>query len=184
MKKNVGSMLALYPTPACVVGAMVDGKPNWLQVAHVGIIGHDRILISSMKNHFTNKGIRESGALTISLADQAMIPSLDAIGSKSGKKDDKSNIFTWEKAENGAPIPLEAPLTLVCTVRDNYETESFDNFICSIDATLVEEDKLDENDKPDYEKISPVLFEFPTYSYLATGKKLGKCLETVKKADQ
>lgn len=34
--------------------------------------------------------------------------------------------------------------------------------------------------KPDYEKIAPVLFEFPTYSYLATGKKLGTCLATVK----
>ena len=56
MKKNLGPMLALYPTPACVVGAMVDGKPNWLQVAHVGVIGHDRILISSMKNHTPTRG--------------------------------------------------------------------------------------------------------------------------------
>lgn len=181
MKKNLGPMLALYPTPACVVGAMVDGKPNWLQVAHIGIIGHDRILISSMKSHYTNKGIRETGALTVSLADEAMIPALDVVGSRSGAKDDKSTVFSWETAENGAPVPQEAPLTLVCTVQDDYETEAFDNFICSIDATLVEESKLDDKGKPDYEKIAPVLFEFPTYSYLATGKKLGKCLATVKK---
>lgn len=89
MKKNLGSMLALYPTPACVVGAMVDGKPNWLQVAHIGIIGHDRILISSAKGHYTNEGIRATGALTVSLADEAMIPALDVIGSRSGAKDDK-----------------------------------------------------------------------------------------------
>ena len=181
MKKNLGSMLALYPTPACVVGTMVDGKPNWLQVAHIGIIGHDRILISSAKGHYTNKGIRATGALTVSLADEAMIPALDVIGSRSGAKDDKSTVFSWEAAENGAPIPQEAPLTLVCTVQDDYETETFDNFICSIDATLVEEGKLDDAGKPDYEKIAPVLFEFPTYSYLATGKKLGACLATVKK---
>ena len=176
MKKDLGSMLALYPTPACIVGAMVDGKPNWLQVAHIGIIGHDRILISSMKRHYTNKGIHETGVLSISLADQAMLPKLDAAGSASGAKADKSELFAWHAAENGAPVPEEAPLTLVCTVKDNYETDDFDNFICAIDATLVEEDKLDEKGKPDYEKISPVLFEFPTYSYLATGKKLGKCL--------
>lgn len=181
MKRNLGSMLALYPTPACIVGAMVDGKPNWLQVAHVGIIGHDRILVSSMKNHYTNQGIRETGALSISLANAEMIPQLDRIGSTSGAKGDKSEVFAWSAAENGAPVPDEAPLTLVCTVQDNYETDTFDNFICSIDATLVDEDKLDAAGKPDYEKISPVLFEFPTYSYLATGKKLGKCLATVKK---
>lgn len=181
MKKDLGSMLALYPLPACVVGAMVDGKPNWLQVAHVGVIGHDRIMVSSMKNHYTNKGIREAGVLSVSLADADMIPQLDAIGSQSGAKADKSDVFAWHPAENGAPVPEDAPLTLACTVQDVYETETFDNFVCSIDATLVEEDKLTDDGKPDYEKISPVLFEFPTYSYLSTGKKLGKCLATVKK---
>lgn len=181
MKKNLGSMLALYPTPACLVGAMVDGKPNWLQVAHIGIIGHDRILVSSMKNHYTNKGIRETGVLSVCLADEAMIPQLDLVGSTSGARSDKSEAFSWSAADNGAPVPDEAPLTLACSVVDNYETDDFDNFICAIDATLVEQDKLDDVGKPDYEKIAPVLFEFPTYSYLACGKKLGKCLATVKK---
>ena len=32
-------MLALYPTPAVVVGAEVGGKANWLLVAHVGSSG-------------------------------------------------------------------------------------------------------------------------------------------------
>lgn len=176
MKKDLGSMLALYPMPTTIVGAMVDGKPNWLQVAHVGIIGHDRILVSSMKAHYTNKGIRETGVLSISLADESLLEKLDMAGSKSGAKVDKSNLFAWNAAENGAPIPEEAPLTLACTVVDNYETEQFDNFIVKIDATLVEESKLNEDGKPDYEKIAPVLFEFPTYSYFATGKKLGDCL--------
>ena len=34
-KKNLGAVLALYPTPVTVVGAMVAGKPNWMLVAHV-----------------------------------------------------------------------------------------------------------------------------------------------------
>lgn len=36
MKKNIGAALALYPSPVLVVGAMVDGKPNWTLVAHAG----------------------------------------------------------------------------------------------------------------------------------------------------
>ena len=59
MKKNIGSTLALYPTPAVVVGAIVDGKPNWLLVAHLGIIGHDRVMVSMAKAHYTNHGITE-----------------------------------------------------------------------------------------------------------------------------
>ena len=39
MKKNLGSVLALYPTLAVVVGTFVQEKVNWVLVAHVGIIG-------------------------------------------------------------------------------------------------------------------------------------------------
>ena len=60
MRKNIGSVLALYPTPVCVAGTKVDGKTNWLLVAHVGILGHDRLLISCAKAHYTNKGIKKA----------------------------------------------------------------------------------------------------------------------------
>ena len=49
MKKNIGNVLALYPTPTVVVGTEVNGKVNWLLVAHVGIIGHDQIMLSLFK---------------------------------------------------------------------------------------------------------------------------------------
>ena len=63
-KKNLGSKLALYPTPVTVVGAMTDKGPNWLLVAHVGIIGHDRVTISCAKQHYTNQWIRKNGWLS------------------------------------------------------------------------------------------------------------------------
>ena len=36
MKKNIGKSLALYPTPLVVVGTMVNEKPNYVLVGHVG----------------------------------------------------------------------------------------------------------------------------------------------------
>ena len=65
MKKNIGKTLALYPTPLTVVGTMVNGKPNWVLVGHVGIIGHDRILVSLAKAHYTNQGIKETRKLSV-----------------------------------------------------------------------------------------------------------------------
>lgn len=35
MKKDIGKSLALYPTPLAVVGAVVEGKPNWILVGHL-----------------------------------------------------------------------------------------------------------------------------------------------------
>lgn len=46
MKKNIGASLALYPCPAVVIGAMVDGKPSWTLVAHAGTVAHSHLMVS------------------------------------------------------------------------------------------------------------------------------------------
>lgn len=46
MKKNTGAQLALHPSPVIVVGAMVDGKPNWTLAAHAGVMAHSHLMRS------------------------------------------------------------------------------------------------------------------------------------------
>lgn len=89
MKKQIGNELALYPTPLVVVGTMLNGKPNWVLVGHVGIIGHDRVLVSLAKPHYTNQGIRETGRLSINIVDEKLLPLADRAGCISGAKEDK-----------------------------------------------------------------------------------------------
>lgn len=176
-KQNIGSLLALYPKPMTVVGAEVEGKVNWLVVGHTGIIGHDRILLSMSKSHYTNQGIRKSKKLSVSLVSLEMLPKADYVGSVSGASVDKSEVFEYHIGENGTPVIDISPLTMECNVVDIYETEGFDNFICSVVNTYVSPDVLGDNGKPDYTRMKPVLFDFPTYSYLATGEVIGKCLQ-------
>ena len=175
-KKNLGSLLALYPKPMTVVGTKVEGKVNWLLVAHTGIIGHDRILVSMSKRHYSNQGIKELKKLSINLVSREMLPQADYVGSVSGKTVDKSGVFAYHIGENGSPVIDVSPLTMECNVVDIYETEGFDNFICTVVNTYATPDVLDHNGKLDYTRLKPVLFEFPTYSYLATGEVIGKCL--------
>ena len=80
MKKQIGNTLALYPTPLVVVGAMVAGKPNWLLAGHVGIIGHDHVMVSLASAHYTNKGIKASKKLSINLVDEALLAKADHAG--------------------------------------------------------------------------------------------------------
>lgn len=176
-KQNIGNLLALYPKPMTVVGAEVEGKVNWLVVGHTGIIGHDRILLSMSKSHYTNQGIRKSKKLSVSLVSLEMLPKADYVGSVSGASVDKSEVFEYHIGENGTPVIDISPLTMECNVVDIYETEGFDNFICSVVNTYVSPDVLGDNGKPDYTRMKPVLFDFPTYSYLATGEVIGKCLQ-------
>lgn len=174
-KKNIGSLLALYPKPMTVVGAEVNGKVNWLVVGHTGIIGHDRILVSMNKSHYTNQGIKASKKFSINLVSREMLPKADYVGSVSGASVDKSEVFDFHWGENGSPVIDASPLTMECNVVDIYETEGFDNFICSIVNTYAAPEVLDSEGKLDYTRLKPVLFEFPTYSYLATGEVIGKC---------
>ncbi len=176
MKKDLGSVLALYPTPVTVIGAMNEGKPTWTLVAHVGIIGHDRVLVSLAAPHFINHCIKETKKLSINLVDEALLPMAARSGAVSGGKEDKSNLFDYTLSSAGAPIIEKAPLTMVCSVVDVYETPGFESFICTIDSTYVEEEHLDSEGKIDYQSLKPVLFEFPTYQYLRTGDVIGKCL--------
>lgn len=69
-----------------------------------------------------------------------------------------------------------SPLVMECNVVDIYKSDGFDNFICSIANTYAAPEVLDGNGKLDYTRLKPVLFEFPTYSYIATGEIIGKCL--------
>ena len=175
-KQNIGSVLALYPKPMTVIGAEVNGKVNWLVVGHTGIIDHDRILVSMSKSHYTNQGIRESKRLSVNLVSREMLPKSDYVGSVSGASVDKSAVFEYHWGENGTPVIDASPLTMECDVVDIYETKGFDNFVCSIANTYAAPDVLDDKGKLDYTRLKPVLFEFPTYSYLATGEIIGKCL--------
>lgn len=176
MKQNMGAVLALYPTPLVVVGTVVDGKPNWTLVGHLGIIGHDRVMVSMAAPHYSNKGIRENKALSINIVDEAMLKKADHVGCVSGNKEDKSQVFDYSIGEGGAPIIDEAPVAMACTVDDTYETPGFESFICKIAATYADESVLTEDGKINYHVLKPVLFEMPTYEYLKTGEVLGKCM--------
>lgn len=175
-KENIGSLVALYPKPLTVVGAEVNGKVNWLVVGHTGIIGHNRIILSMSDKHYTNKSIHQTERLSINLVSREMLPKADYAGSVSGADTDKSTLFAYHIGENGAPLIDESPLSMECKVVDKFKTDGFDNFICEVAATYVAKDMLNENGRPDYTRLKPVLFEFPTYSYLATGEVIGRCL--------
>lgn len=175
MKKNIGSVTALYPTPVAVVGTMINGKPNWVLVAHIGIPAHDRIMVSLAKPHYTNQGVKETKVLSVNIVDEALLKKADYVGCVSGANTDKSKVFDFIIGETGAPMINESKLTMECVVEDVYETKTFENFILEIKHTYAEEEILNDAGKIDYSKFKPVLFEMPGYTYLKTGETIARC---------
>ncbi len=179
--KNLGSVLALYPTPLVVVGTLIDGKPTWTLVGHLGIMGHDHVMVSLAKPHYINAGIIKNKVLSVNIVDEALLEKADYVGCVSGSKVDKSEVFDYVVGAKGAPVITNSPLVMECVVDDNYETKGFDNFILTIANTYADEKILDDNGKIDYDKLKPILFEMPTYHYLKTGDIVGKCMSFGKK---
>ena len=131
------------PAPLVVIGAMVDGKPNWLIAGHVGIIGHDHVMVSLAKPHYTNKGIRETKKLSINIVTEDFLPLADRAGCVSGAKKDKSGLLECTVTEAGVPTVAASPVVMECSVEDIYETPGFESFICTIDNTYVDEGRAE-----------------------------------------
>lgn len=181
-KRNLGQVFALYPTPDAVIGTVVEGKVNWNNIAHLGIVGMDKLMLSMHKGHYSCKGIRENKTASVNLVSKEMIVAADYVGMVSGHKTDKSKVFDYFEGElENAPLIKDSPISMECELVDIYETDKEDNFILKPINTYVDDDILDENDKIDYEKAQPILFEMPGKSYLELGKKVGNCWEDGKK---
>ena len=178
MKKNIGAKLGLYPTPATVVGTTDEnGKANFLLVAHVGIVTHSKLLLSVFHAYHSNQFIKTNKKVSVALIDESFMAQADYVGTVSGAKKDKSGVFEYHLGELGTPVIEASPLVMECEVIDQYDIDGFENFICDVKNTYVEESKLDEKGKIDYASLKPVLFEMPTYKYLRTGDIIGDCIK-------
>ncbi|MFN4216894.1 MAG: flavin reductase family protein, partial [Brevinematales bacterium] len=111
--KNIGAVVGLYPTPVTIVGTEIDGKVNWINIAHIGIWGVDKMLLSINKSHYTNKGLKENRTASINIVDEAMLIEADYVGIVSGKNIDKSNVFEYFTGElKGAPLIKKSPIAM------------------------------------------------------------------------
>ena len=91
---------------------MMEDKPAWLLAGHVGIIGHDRIMVSLYKPHHTNQGIRATDRLSVNVVDEKLLPRADYVGITSGAKTDKSGVFKWHLGEGRTPVIEDSPLVM------------------------------------------------------------------------
>ena len=178
MKKKIGSQNVLYPTPVTIVGALVNGKPNFLNVAHIGILnaGAPHLISLGMnKAHYTNIGIRENKTFSVNILSQDRIIEADYVGLVSGGKVDKSAVFeTFFGELKTAPLIQACPLSMECRLYDTYELKTHDVFIGEIVATYADEAVLTDG-KVDLSKVKPLLFDMTSLQYWSLGEPVGKC---------
>jgi len=184
MRTKLGGVNALYPTPTALVGTIVNGKPNFITIAHVGILNYgpgaegarELISIGSSVKHHSNQGIREHRTFSINLPGENLIRVTDYCGVVSGAKEDKASLFTLFHGElAGAPMIEECPVCMECRLVDVYEVKGYDVFIGEVVETYAREDVLTEG-KLDLAKSKPLLFDMNRRKYWGLRPEpLGDC---------
>lgn len=176
IKKNVGSVVGLYPTPVTVIGTVSDNKINWMNVAHVGILGMAHIHVSINKSHHTSKSLKVGGYISVNLVNEAILTEADYVGMVSGKDVDKSKVFEYSLDEDTKmPIINDAPLTMTCEIVSSFTTVNHENWMLKPVNTYVQEEYLDEKGKIDFKAMSPMLFDMQKMRYLNVGSEVAKC---------
>ena len=182
-KINLGSTIPAYPMPVSLVGAHVDGKANFLAVAWFSMVSYKppRIAIALGKGHYTNPGIKENKTFSVCLPSEDMAEITDYCGIVSGKKTDKSEIFNLFYGElNTAPMIIDCPLNMECTLVEIVESSLNEIFIGEIVGTYTEERFLSDG-KSDFKKIKPLILSQPDTSYWRLGEPLAKAWSIGKK---
>ena len=177
-KKTLGGNNLLYPTPTTIVGATVEGKPNFITIAHIGIVNHAKphlISLSMGKAHYTNSGIKENKVFSVNIPSEDLVIATDYVGLVSGKKTDKSGIFEIFYGDlKKAPMITGCPINMECKLYDVYDTPTHDLFIGEIFQTYADESVL-ENDKVDLARVKPLLFDMSSVQYWSVGRPVASC---------
>ena len=174
-----------YPMPVVMVGANVNGKPNFMTVAWVTKVSSNppMMLISIGKEQYTGEGIKENDTFSINLPGKDLVNESDYTGMVSGRKEDKARLYDVFYGETKtAPMIKECPINYELKLSKTVELEKVNLFIGEIVKAYVDQDKT-QGHQPDVPAIKPfILLESPANRYhelgpeLAHAFKVGKAL--------
>ena len=94
-KVSVGPRPYMAAMPAVLVGANVEGKPNYMTVAWAGVacMAPPMIAVAINKVRHTEKGILENKTFSVNVPAAKNATEVDYCGLVSGSKTDKSAVF-------------------------------------------------------------------------------------------
>lgn len=120
-KVTLGPSIILYPLPTVLVGANVDGKPDFVAIAWCGVVNSRPPMISISLQHARHslKGIRQNGAFSINIPSVDYVNETDYCGMVSGADRDKAadckfDVF-YGKLKT-APLIEQLPINIECRV--------------------------------------------------------------------
>ncbi|MFC1915498.1 flavin reductase family protein [Chloroflexota bacterium] len=164
----------MYPRPALLVGANVDGKANYMVVGGGGVVNGAPPMIGVLIQHHrhTLKGIRQNLTFSVNIPSVDLARETDYCGLVSGDKVDKAKVCkfkTFYGELKTAPLIEQCPVNHECKVVHILNLGSHSFVIGQVEGTHVTGSCLTDS-KPDVNKIKPLIFDSVSDKYSAFGE--------------
>ncbi len=164
--------------PILIVGASVDGKPNFMEVGGGGSVSTEPPMIALPIRHqrHTLKGIMAHMTLSVNVPSVDLAREADYCGIISGANRDKVedcqfSIFYGKLAT--APMIEQCPVNMECSVVHILGSKSHAIIIVRVDATYISEEYLKDG-SPNYADLEPLLWFGGRKDYVGVGGVVGK----------
>jgi len=165
----------LSPLPVVLVGALVNGKPNYLVIGYMTPFNFGRhIFFSLYKKRYTRIGIHEHKTFSVNIPSESLLEETNLCGSKSGRNFDKSNLFDNFYGElKTAPMISECPINIECEVTEILDYDPNDGVIGRVVKSYADPACLTDN-KLDFRKVHPIIWSTGgDFNYYSLGGRLG-----------
>jgi len=181
-KKALGRTLPMMGLPVVVIGAKVQGRPNFCTIAWVTMIDDEppKMAVVMGKERRTKDGILENRTFSINLPDVGAAAAADHCGLVSGYKEDKSNVFDVFFGKTlTAPMARECPVNIELTLDEIIEREGTDIVIGEVEEVYVDENRMTAG-QPDIDKLQLLMYLSSGALYFTKGKTVAEAFKVGK----
>jgi flavin reductase (DIM6/NTAB) family NADH-FMN oxidoreductase RutF len=177
-KVQFGPQKLVVPRPVFLVGAVVNGKPNFITIGGGGLAnGEPPMIALPIRHHqYTLEGIMQNRTFSINYPSVKQVKETDFCGLVSGRKVDKvaaCGFHIFYGKTDKAPLIDECPVNLECKLMYAMNLGGHMMVIGQVEECHVNEDCLTDG-KPDAKKINAMVFDPEQGVYLSFGDVVAK----------
>lgn len=151
---------ALQPMPKVIVSCRGnDGTEDALVVAYCGNCSFDppMVMVGIVPSRYSYHLIKESKCFVVNIPEKSFKDTYDYMGSVSRRDTDKL-ADQKVKLENGkavnAPVMLDCPVNIECSVVDSVMTGSHEMFIGKVEYVHADKSLVDKDGNIDFSKLN------------------------------
>jgi flavin reductase (DIM6/NTAB) family NADH-FMN oxidoreductase RutF len=158
-KKPAAFRSALNPkTPVLVSCRSRDGRNNALVVVYACNCSYDppMIMVGIVPSRYSHAIVKETGVFVANIVPESMRDAFNYLGSRSGRDEDKLAKLGARLGEGvrvNAPILLDCPVSIECTVVNTIVTGSHEMFIGKIEYVHADSSLVDDKGEVDWSAI-------------------------------